>query len=182
MQEGTAAMTRTVPLTVTIAELRRGGARDVAERVAALEAHMRRKVEDNEPVPLRTWAEVTPYTPHVIRMLRCCWERGGREVGVEVACRAAERSLRYARAETVATLQAAIDATRGYMAGTVPLGKCKAARAEAWAVSPYSAASDAAGSAMCEDAEGAYNFVVFAAAHVMEADNAAARADILSLV
>lgn len=45
-------------LTVTIRALRNQSACDLDERVAALEEHLGRKVELDEPIALRTWADI----------------------------------------------------------------------------------------------------------------------------
>ena len=146
-------------LSITIAELRKHHACDLDARIAALSAHLGRVVADDEHVPLTTWVEVTPSTNDLIWALRCCWDRGGRAVGVEVACRAADRAMIYARPQDVPVLRAAVDAARGCIAGTVTLddvmrtrAAADAAYAAAAAAAAYAAAYAAAAAADAADA------------------------------
>ena len=99
-------------LSITIADLRAARACDLDDRIAALSAHLGRTPEDDEPVPIAVWAEVTPDVADLLWSLRCCWQRGGRAVGVEVACRAADRAMVHARPKNMPVLRAAVDAAR----------------------------------------------------------------------
>jgi len=135
-------------LSISVAELHAHNACHLADRERAIRAHLGREVGDNEPIPLTTWAqcpwvETDEYgaethhgehsTEDLLWALRCCWHRGGRKVGVEVACRAAERVLHLAREEHRRVLRTAIAAARGHVAGDVSCEAVVAARADAWA-------------------------------------------------
>jgi hypothetical protein len=115
------------------------------------------------------WAEVTPHVPDLLWALRCCWARGGRAVGVEVACRAADRSMVHARPEDVPVLRAAVDAARGCVAGTVTVEVCRDAADAATtaddAYAAYDAAARAAADAAPYDAYAAYDAAAYAAAY-----------------
>ena len=176
-------------LSITIAELRKHHACDLNARAAALSAHLGRVVADDEHVPLTTWAEVTPSTSDLMWALRCCWYRGGRAVGVEVACRAAGRAMQHARHEDVPVLRAAVDAARGCIAGTVTLDEVMRAHAAAAAAAYAAYAADAAYAAYAAyvaayaayaayaaDAAAAAAYAAYAAARASQ------RADLLALV
>ena len=114
-------------LSFTNNELRDFGACDREGRIEDISAHLGYTPQDHIRVPLAAWVEVTPDVMDLVWALRCCWWRGGRAVGVEMACRAAERTLAHATPEAISTFRAAIDATRGYMAGTVDWEECNTA-------------------------------------------------------
>lgn len=151
-------------LSITIAELRAAHACDLDDRIAALSAHLGRTPDDDEPVPLAKWAEVTPRVDDLFWAMRRCWWRGGREIGVEVACRAAERAMTHVRPQDVPVLRAAVDAARGCVAGMVTVEACRdaahAANAAAYAAyaayaytaTAYAATAAAATAAYAADA------------------------------
>ena len=153
-------------LSITIADLRAARACDLDDRIAALSAHLGRTPEDDEPVPIAVWAEVTPDVADLLWSLRCCWQRGGRAVGVEVACRAADRAMVHARPKNMPVLRAAVDAARGCFAGTVTVEACRDAAERA----AY-AAANAANAASAAERAAAY-----------AAERAAQRADLLALL
>jgi hypothetical protein len=176
-------------LSITISELRTNRACDLDDRIAALSAHLGRTPEDDEPVPLSVWAEVTPEVDDLVWALRCCWARGGRAVGVEVACRAADRAMVHARPGDVPVLRAAVDAARGCVAGTVTVEACRAAAdaayadADAYAAYAADAAADAAAAAADADAAAyAAERAACAAAAERATERAAQRADLLGLL
>jgi hypothetical protein len=163
-------------LSITIAELRAHRACDLADRIAAMSAHLGRTPEDTEAVPLAVWAEVTGSTEDLLWALRCCWDRGSRAVGVEVACRAADRAMIHARPDDVPVLRAAVDAARGCIAETVTEEACRyassaVASAVATVADAYAVyAAYAAYSAACAA------YTVYAAACAADAAACAARA------
>lgn len=157
-------------LSITIAELRTHKACYLNDRVSALSAHLGRTPAADEPVPLATWAEVTPDVADLIWALRCCWDRGGRAVGVEAACRAAERAMVHARPQDGPVLRAAVDAARGCVHGVVTVEACWNAAADAAARAAY--AADAASAAAWADAASASD----AASDAARAASDAARA------
>jgi hypothetical protein len=53
------------------------------ERVANLEAHLARRVSEDEPIPLATWVDLTPYLSDLIWGLRCF--KGGKAIALQVA-------------------------------------------------------------------------------------------------
>ena len=175
-------------LSITIAELRAAHACDLDDRIAALSAHLGRTPDDDEPVPLAKWAEVTPRVDDLFWAVRRCWWRGGREIGVEVACRAAERAMTHVRPQDVPVLRAAVDAARGCVAGMVTVEACRdaahAANAAAYAAYAADAYTDTAATAAAHAAYGA------AADADPDADpdaactaeRAAQRADLISLL
>ena len=155
-------------LIVTISELRAHRACDLDDRIAALSAHLGRTPDDDEPVSLAKWAEVTPHVPELLWALRCCWDRGGRSVAVEVACRAVDRAMVHARPEDVPVLRAAVDAARGCVAGTVTVEVCRdaaSAASAAYAAADYAAAYAAAYAANANAAAAAYADAAASAAY-----------------
>lgn len=187
-------------LSITITELRAHDACDLDDRVSALSAHLGRTPAADEPVPLAIWTEVTPDTADLIWALRCCWDRGGRAVGVEVACRAAERAMARARDNDIPVLRASVAAARGCVAGIVTVQACRAVAAYAAAAADRAYdASDfaytdadlaaaasvrAAYAAADSDAYAAATAATYAAASAVDtsAERAAQRADLLSLL
>jgi len=184
-------------LSITIEELRQHHACDLPERIAGLTAHLGRTPADDEPIPLATWAAVawtardgTHHPEHsatgLIWALRCCWDRGGRAVGVEVACRAAERAIGRIPEERRAVARAAIDAARGCVAGAVTREECRRAARAAYAayaaaLAAYAAAADAAAADAAAAYAAADAYVADAAgAHAAERDHQ--RADFLALI
>lgn len=196
-------------LSITIAELRAAHACDLDDRIAALSAHLGRTPDDDEPVPLAKWAEVTPRVDDLFWAVRRCWWRGGREIGVEVACRAAERAMTHVRPEDVPVLRAAVDAARGCVAGMVTVEACRDAAhaanaaayaayaADAYTATAYAATAAAATAAYAADAY--TDTAATAAAHAAygaaadadpdadpdaacTAERAAQRADLISLL
>jgi hypothetical protein len=120
-------------LSITISELRAAEGSDLDDRIAALSRHLGRTPEDDEPVSLSVWAKATWDVAGLLLPMRYCWDRGGRAVCVEVACRAADRAIANARTEDIPVLRAAVDAARGCVAGTVTVEACQDAAHAAYA-------------------------------------------------
>jgi len=112
-------------LSVTISELRAHCGRDFADHIAADLASLGRTPADEEAIPLTVLAEATWDVVDLLLAMRCCWDRGGWAVGVEVACRAADRAMVNARTEDIPALRSAVDAARGRVAGTVTVEACQ---------------------------------------------------------
>jgi hypothetical protein len=165
-------------LSITIAELRVAHACDLDDRIATLAAHLGRTPADDEPIPLATWAEVTPDVDDLMWGLRCCWDRGGRAVGVEVACRAAERAMTHARPKKMSMMRAAVDAARGCVAGKVTQEACQDAARAAFPSVAYAAAR----AACATYANTAANAAFDAANDASASERAAQLADLLALV
>ncbi len=166
-------------LSFTNAELFNFRACGREERIATLSAHLGRTPENDEPVALSVWAEVTPGVADLLWALRCCWDQGGREVGVEVVCRAAERAMIHARPDDVPVLRTAVDAARGCVTGTVTREDCISAGHAAYAAfrDAYAKADRRAEAARAAaNAAYAAAHVTDDAAHVIHAANAAANA------
>jgi hypothetical protein len=151
-------------LSITISELHAYRACDLDDRISDLSAHLGRTPGADEPIPLAKWAEVTPNVDDLVWALRCCWDRGGRAVGVEVACRAADRAMVHARPEDVPVLRAAAHAARGCVAGNVTVEACRdAAYAAANAVTATACAAANAASAAYAAADAAERAAAYAA-------------------
>jgi hypothetical protein len=73
--------------TLSIATLHAYGACRLDTRIADLEAHLTRPVAADEPIPLSTWAAVTPDLSDLTWVLRCFWD------GAELAGQVAEHAV-----------------------------------------------------------------------------------------
>jgi hypothetical protein len=156
-------------LSITISELRTNRACGLDGRIAALSAHLGRTPGADEPIPLAKWAEVTPEVDDLVWALRCCWYRGGRSVGAEVARRAAARAAD------------AADAADASNAANAAARAADAARAVAVYVAADTAATAAqrATRAACAAAGAVADAYAYAAER---AERAAQRADLLGLL
>lgn len=76
--------------TISAAALRWHTECDLSARIAALEGHLGCAVPPEKHVPFAVWAEVTPDTRDLFRLLRVLPD--GRKIAIEVAIRAATRA------------------------------------------------------------------------------------------
>lgn len=107
-----------MPLTISIADLRRHKACDFNERIADLRRILP-DVRDDDPVPLRTWWRLpTTTVPDRFWSLRAVSDAMvGRVLSVRVACLAARRVLRLTRERDRAVCLAAIEAAEAWATG-----------------------------------------------------------------